>query len=57
MLPVVALAERLKLPLAYADDIDLERDPHLLDGATGVISMGHDEYYSVDDARQPDAGP
>ena len=47
MLPVVALAERLKLPLAYADDIDLERDPHLLDGARGVISMGHDEYYSV----------
>jgi hypothetical protein len=47
MLPVVALAERLKLPLAYADDIDLERDKHLLDGATGVVSMGHDEYYSV----------
>lgn len=47
MLPVVALAERLGLPLAYADDVDLERDPHLLDGATGVVSMGHDEYYSV----------
>lgn len=47
MLPVVTLAERLKLPLAYVDDIDLERDPHLLDGASGVISMGHDEYYSV----------
>ena len=47
MLPVVALAERLRLPLAYADDVDLERDPHLLDGAGGVVSMGHDEYYSV----------
>jgi hypothetical protein len=47
MLPVVALAERLKLPLAYADDVDLHRDPHLLDGAAGLISMGHDEYYSV----------
>lgn len=47
MLPVVVLAERLKLPLAYADDVDLERDPHLLEGARGVISMGHDEYYSV----------
>ncbi|GAA3549668.1 hypothetical protein GCM10022197_00620 [Microlunatus spumicola] len=47
MLPVVALAERLRLPLAYADDIDLERDRHLLDGAAGVVSMGHDEYYSV----------
>ena len=47
MQPVVALAERLKLPLSYADDVDLERDPHLLDGARGLISMGHDEYYSV----------
>jgi len=47
MQPVVALAERLKLPLSYADDVDLERDPHLLDGARGVVSMGHDEYYSV----------
>lgn len=47
MLPVVALAERLKLPLAYADDVDLHRNPHLLDGAAGLISMGHDEYYSV----------
>ncbi len=46
MLPVVALAEKLKLPLAYVDDIDLERDPHLLDGARGIVSMGHDEYYS-----------
>ena len=47
MLPVVALAERLELPLAYADDVDLHENPHLLDGATGLISMGHDEYYSV----------
>lgn len=46
MLPVVSLAERLKLDLAYVDDVDLHRDPHLLDGARGVISMGHDEYYS-----------
>jgi hypothetical protein len=47
MQPVVALAERLRLRLSYVDDVDLERDPHLLDGARGVISMGHDEYYSV----------
>jgi hypothetical protein len=47
MLPVVALAERLKLPLAYADDVDLHRNPQLLEGAAGLISMGHDEYYSV----------
>ena len=48
MLPVVALAERLGLPLAYVDDVDLEADPDLLAGAHGVISMGHDEYYSVE---------
>ena len=47
MQPVVALAEQLGLRLSYVDDVDLERDPHLLDGARGVISMGHDEYYSV----------
>jgi hypothetical protein len=47
MLPVVALAERLRLNLAYVDDVDLERNPHLLDGARGVVSMGHDEYYSA----------
>lgn len=47
MLPVVALAERLKLPLGYADSTDLHGNPRLLDGAVGVVSMGHDEYYSV----------
>jgi hypothetical protein len=47
MLPVVSLAERLQLPLAYADSIDLHRNPHLLDGARGVITMGHDEYWSA----------
>jgi hypothetical protein len=44
--PLVALAERLGLPLDYATDVDLDANPHLLDGATTVISLGHDEYYS-----------
>jgi hypothetical protein len=44
--PLVMLAERLGLPVAYATDIDLHADPHLLDGARAVISLGHDEYYS-----------
>lgn len=44
--PVVRLAEKLGLPLAYAADTDLDGDPHLLDGARAVISLGHDEYYS-----------
>jgi hypothetical protein len=45
-LPLLALAERLGLPLAYATDVDLHRDPYLLDGARAVITLGHDEYWS-----------
>ncbi|HEV7192558.1 MAG TPA: N,N-dimethylformamidase beta subunit family domain-containing protein, partial [Jatrophihabitantaceae bacterium] len=45
-LPVLAEAERLHLPLDFITDVDLEADPHVLDGARGVISMGHDEYWS-----------
>ncbi len=45
-LPVVAEADRLGLAVDDVTDVDLQRDPHILDGATAVISMGHDEYYS-----------
>jgi|tagenome__1003787_1003787.scaffolds.fasta_scaffold20906245_2 hypothetical protein len=45
-LPAVALAERLGLALDYVTDVDLDADPHLLDGARAVVTMGHDEYYS-----------
>jgi hypothetical protein len=45
-LPVVAHAERLGIPLAYASDTDLDSIPGLLSGARAVVSMGHDEYYS-----------
>jgi len=45
-LKVLAEAERLRLPLDYVTDVDLERYPHLLDGARAVVSMGHDEYWS-----------
>ncbi|MBX6372581.1 MAG: hypothetical protein IRZ02_10050 [Acidothermus sp.] len=45
-LPVVALAERLDLPVAYVTDTDLDADPHVLDGARALISLGHDEYWS-----------
>jgi hypothetical protein len=45
-LPLLALAERLGLTLGYATDVDLDRDPHLLDGARAVVSLGHDEYWS-----------
>jgi hypothetical protein len=45
-LPLLALAERLGLPLGYATDVDLHREPQLLDGAAAVVSLGHDEYWS-----------
>jgi len=45
-LPLLALAEQLGLPLGYATDVDLHRQPELLDAAVAVISLGHDEYWS-----------
>jgi hypothetical protein len=45
--PLVQLAEQLGLPVAYAVSTDLQTSPGLLDGARGVISLGHDEYWST----------
>jgi hypothetical protein len=45
-LPVIAEAERLGFSLDYVTDVDLAAQPHLLDGARAVVSMGHDEYWS-----------
>ncbi|WP_433476168.1 N,N-dimethylformamidase beta subunit family domain-containing protein [Spirillospora sp. CA-142024] len=44
--PAIALAERLGVPLAYATDNDLHADPGLLKGARGLLTLGHDEYWS-----------
>ncbi|GAA1368882.1 N,N-dimethylformamidase beta subunit family domain-containing protein [Streptomyces beijiangensis] len=44
--PVVALAERMGLSPAYVTNMDIERDPKILAGATAVISLGHDEYWT-----------
>jgi hypothetical protein len=43
---LIELAERLGMPLAYVTSMDIEADPHLLDGASGLFSLGHDEYWS-----------
>jgi len=43
----IALAERTGVPLAYETDVDLDQHPGLLAGARAVISLGHDEYYSL----------
>jgi hypothetical protein len=43
---VVQLAERLGLPLAYVSSMDIATNPALLDGASALFSLGHDEYWS-----------
>ena len=47
-LPFLVFAERSGHQLGYATDIDLHADPHLLDGARAVVTLGHDEYWSAD---------
>ncbi|MBO2451775.1 hypothetical protein J4573_32135 [Actinomadura barringtoniae] len=44
--PAIALAEKTGVKLAYATDNDLHGEPGLLDGATGLVTLGHDEYWS-----------
>ncbi|MGW1026499.1 N,N-dimethylformamidase beta subunit family domain-containing protein [Streptomyces sp. NPDC002577] len=44
--PLIALAERIGIPLAYTTGVDVARDEHLLKGATTLVSLGHDEYWS-----------
>jgi hypothetical protein len=43
---LVKLAESLGLPLAYVTGTDLATEPGLLDGASALISGGHDEYWT-----------
>ena len=46
-LGAVRVAEQAGISLGYATDVDLHADPHLLDGARAMITMGHDEYWST----------
>jgi hypothetical protein len=45
--PVVRLAERNGLPLAWATDYDLAEHPQLLEGAAAVVIGGHAEYWTA----------
>jgi hypothetical protein len=45
-LPMVLFLERSGHSVGYATDVDLDADPHLLDTARGMITLGHDEYWS-----------
>jgi len=44
---VIAAAERLGLPLAYLAGTDLDADTYRLSTARGVVSLGHDEYWTA----------
>ncbi|MFE7127650.1 N,N-dimethylformamidase beta subunit family domain-containing protein [Streptomyces sp. NPDC057617] len=48
---VVVLAERLGLPMAYITGIDVHADPSALKGATAVVALGHDEYWTPEQRR------
>ena len=50
--PLIQLAERLGLPLAYVTGMDIAADPHLLAGAHALFSLGHDEYWSPPERAQ-----
>ena len=54
---VVKLAELMGLPLAYVTSMDIAADPHLLDGASALISLGHDEYWSPAERANCDRRP
>jgi hypothetical protein len=43
---LLSLAERMGLPLAYLTSMDIARDARALTGASALISLGHDEYWS-----------
>lgn len=46
VVPVVRLAERTGVPLAYETDVDVATRPGLLHGARAVVTLGHDEYWT-----------
>jgi hypothetical protein len=43
---LIQLAERLGIPLAYETSLDLAADPGLLNGASALVTGGHDEYWT-----------
>jgi len=46
-LPLVSQAEALGLDLGYTTSWDVDQRAGILEGSLGVVSEGHDEYYSV----------
>jgi hypothetical protein len=50
----VVLAERLDIPLAYTTGTDVDRDPTVLAGASAIICLGHDEYWTPQQREKPE---
>ncbi|GAA0405526.1 hypothetical protein GCM10009530_67140 [Microbispora corallina] len=51
--PVVELAERLGTPVAYTTSVDLDAGGDgVLDGASAVVFLGHDEYWTPETRRR-----
>ncbi|MFD3486454.1 N,N-dimethylformamidase beta subunit family domain-containing protein [Streptomyces sp. NPDC058665] len=48
---VVVLAERLGIPLAYTTGVDVHLAPSSLRGASSVVSLGHDEYWTPEQRK------
>jgi N,N-dimethylformamidase beta subunit-like, C-terminal len=47
--PLIALAERIGIPLAYVTSMEVATEPRLLDGASAFFSLGHDEYWTTEE--------
>ncbi len=44
---LIQVAEGAGLPVGYLTNLELDQDPDILVGAAGMVSTGHDEYWSV----------
>ena len=44
--PIVELAEKLNIPVAYETDYDISTINGILNGASAFVSLGHDEYWT-----------
>ena len=56
-IPIILRAERLGIPLSYFTNVDLHLRPSALAGAHAYVTMGHDEYWTTDDAKPRCCGP
>jgi hypothetical protein len=53
--PVIELAEKLGLPLAYESDLDISTQPRILTGARALVTLGHAEYWSLSERNAVEA--